>query len=108
MSTSSSTIGQTKESKDSHAIVQGQVADRISEFPWWILFLILSGVLLAYNFTTNATYNEIILNSCCGYSGNRTGDPHRICLCDFHWPAYRPWPNVIRILRNHDWGRRIY
>jgi polar amino acid transport system permease protein len=61
MSTSSSTIGQTKESKDSHAIVQGQVADRISEFPWWILFLILSGVLLAYNFTTNATYNEIIL-----------------------------------------------
>ena len=66
MATSSSTIGQTKESGRSTSLVQGQVADRLSDFPWWALFIILAGVILAYNFTANATYSEIILTLAAG------------------------------------------
>lgn len=60
MATSSSAIEKTIDSNPSSSQVQGQVADRLSEFPWWVLFLILSAVLLAYNFTTDETYNEIL------------------------------------------------
>jgi polar amino acid transport system permease protein len=36
------------------------MTDRLAEFPWWVLFIVLSGVFLVYNFATNATYNDII------------------------------------------------
>jgi len=40
--------------------VQARLTTSLSAFPWWVLFIALSGVLLAYNFTVDATYKEII------------------------------------------------
>lgn len=39
--------------------LQSRVVDQASKFPWWLLFVLLAGAFLAYNFTTNATYSEI-------------------------------------------------
>lgn len=41
-------------------MIQTRVTERLSEFPWWVLFLLLVSVILVYNFITNATYNSII------------------------------------------------
>lgn len=41
-------------------MIQTRVTERLSEFPWWVLFLLLVSVILIYNFITNATYNSII------------------------------------------------
>ncbi len=41
-------------------LVQERVTDRLAEFPWWALFLLLMGVLLVYNFATNTTYQNVI------------------------------------------------
>jgi polar amino acid transport system permease protein len=40
--------------------VQERVTNRLSDFPWWVLVILLSGVLLLYNFLTNETYQQII------------------------------------------------
>lgn len=40
--------------------VQESVTNRLSEFPWWVLFILLSAVFLIYNFLTNETYQTII------------------------------------------------
>lgn len=40
--------------------VQESVTNRLSEFPWWVLFILLSAVFLVYNFLTNETYQTII------------------------------------------------
>lgn len=40
--------------------VQESVTNRLSEFPWWVLVILLSGVFLIYNFLTNETYQQII------------------------------------------------
>lgn len=40
--------------------VQESVTSRLSEFPWWVLVILLSGVFLVYNFLTNETYQQII------------------------------------------------
>jgi polar amino acid transport system permease protein len=40
-------------------LVQTRITERLANFPWWILFLALMGVLLVYSFTTNATYRDI-------------------------------------------------
>lgn len=40
--------------------VQSRVADRLADFPWWVLVILLSGVFLTYNFLTNETYQQII------------------------------------------------
>lgn len=42
-------------------LVQTRIVDRLAEFPWWALLLLLIAVFLIYNFITNATYQEIIL-----------------------------------------------
>jgi polar amino acid transport system permease protein len=40
--------------------LQSRVTNRLADFPWWVLFILLSGVLLTYNFLTNETYQQII------------------------------------------------
>jgi len=42
--------------------LQASVTKRLTEFPWWVLFLLLVGVILVYNFFTNATYQDILSN----------------------------------------------
>jgi len=42
--------------------LQASVTRRLTEFPWWVLFLLLAGVILVYNFFTNATYQDILAN----------------------------------------------
>lgn len=39
---------------------QARMTTRLSDFPWWLLFILLAGVLLVYNFITNETYERII------------------------------------------------
>ncbi len=38
---------------------QIRVTDRLAEFPWWFLVIVLSGLLLAYSFYSHATYADI-------------------------------------------------
>lgn len=40
-------------------MLQTRVTDRLSEFPWWVLLLLLLSIILIYNFITNETYNAI-------------------------------------------------
>jgi polar amino acid transport system permease protein len=40
--------------------LQGNLTTRLSDFPWWLLFILMAGVFLVYNFATNATYKDII------------------------------------------------
>jgi polar amino acid transport system permease protein len=40
--------------------LQGNLSTRLSDFPWWLLFILMAGVFLVYNFATNATYKDII------------------------------------------------
>lgn len=42
------------------ASMQVRLTDRLSEFPWWGLTIILFGVLMIYQFTTDETYKDII------------------------------------------------
>jgi polar amino acid transport system permease protein len=41
-------------------LVQERITNRLADFPWWVLFILLLGVFLIYNFLTNATYKDII------------------------------------------------
>jgi len=43
------------------SLVQTRVVDRLAEFPWWALLILLAAVFLVYNFVTSATYQEIIV-----------------------------------------------
>ncbi len=38
---------------------QVRVIERLADFPWWFLVIVLSGIFLAYSFYSNATYAEI-------------------------------------------------
>jgi polar amino acid transport system permease protein len=40
--------------------LQTNLTSRLSDFPWWLLIILMAGVFLVYNFATNATYNDII------------------------------------------------
>lgn len=40
--------------------LQGSLTTRLSDFPWWLLLILMAGVFLVYNFATNATYKDII------------------------------------------------
>lgn len=40
--------------------MQVRLTDRLAEFPWWGLAIILFAVLMIYQFTTDETYNDII------------------------------------------------
>jgi polar amino acid transport system permease protein len=39
---------------------QARVTSQLSELPWWVLFILLIGVFLVYNFATNAKYQDIL------------------------------------------------
>jgi polar amino acid transport system permease protein len=41
-------------------LVQERITNRLADFPWWVLFILLVGVFLIFNFVTNATYQDII------------------------------------------------
>ena len=41
-------------------LVQERITNRLAEFPWWALILVLMAVFLIYSFLTDATYQEII------------------------------------------------
>lgn len=38
---------------------QVRVVDRLSTLPWWLIFILLVGVFLSFQFSTNLTYQEI-------------------------------------------------
>jgi polar amino acid transport system permease protein len=40
--------------------LQERVTSRLSDLPWWVLFVLLIGAFLIYNFATNATYQVIL------------------------------------------------
>jgi polar amino acid transport system permease protein len=40
--------------------LQSNLTSRLSDFPWWLLIILMAGVFLVYNFATNATYKDII------------------------------------------------
>jgi polar amino acid transport system permease protein len=40
--------------------LQTNLTSRLSDFPWWLLIILMAGVFLVYNFATNATYKDII------------------------------------------------
>jgi polar amino acid transport system permease protein len=40
---------------------QERVTSRLSDLPWWVLFLLLISAFLIYNFATNATYQVILV-----------------------------------------------
>lgn len=39
---------------------QVSMTTHLAQFPWWVLLILLAGVMLAYNFATNSTYKDII------------------------------------------------
>lgn len=41
---------------------QVRMTSRLAEFPWWGLAIMLVGVILVFNFTTNVKYQEVINN----------------------------------------------
>jgi len=45
---------------------QTRVTDRLAEFPWWMIMILLAGAILVYNFFTNATYQDIITTLAAG------------------------------------------
>ena len=51
---------QTTTDSKSNPLVQERITNRLADFPWWVLILLLAGVFLVYNFATNATYQDII------------------------------------------------
>ena len=51
---------QTTTDSKSTPLVQERITNRLADFPWWVLFLLLAGVFLVYNFATNATYQDIL------------------------------------------------
>ena len=56
MSVSTPTTTDTKPTP----LVQERITNRLADFPWWVLFILLLGVFLIYNFLTDATYKDII------------------------------------------------
>ncbi|MFL7893058.1 MAG: amino acid ABC transporter permease [Anaerolineales bacterium] len=57
--TTSSSATSTKPT-EATPLVQTRIVNRWADFPWWGLILAFLGVLLVYNFATNATYQDII------------------------------------------------
>ena len=49
----------TSSSKPPVPLIQERITGRLSEFPWWVLVLLLLAALLIYSFITNATYQKI-------------------------------------------------
>lgn len=51
---------QTTTDSKPNPLVQERITNRLADFPWWVLFLLLAFVFLVYNFATNATYQDIL------------------------------------------------
>ena len=51
---------QTTTDSKPNPLVQERITNRLADFPWWVLFLLLAFVFLIYNFATNATYQDIL------------------------------------------------
>jgi len=56
MSASTPTTSDSKPTK----LVQERITNRLADFPWWLLIIMLLGVFLIYKFATDATYKDII------------------------------------------------
>jgi polar amino acid transport system permease protein len=41
-------------------LIQERITNRLADFPWWVLILLLLSIFLIYSFLTDATYKEII------------------------------------------------
>lgn len=50
MASATTTVGTT----------QGRFIDRLADMPWWLLFILLAGVFLVYQFTTSEIYSAIL------------------------------------------------
>ncbi|HLE13978.1 MAG TPA: ABC transporter permease subunit, partial [Anaerolineales bacterium] len=61
MTTSSTSSSTPTTLQKTPPLVQARVSQRLSEFPWWVLFILLMAVFLIYNFATNQTYQDILL-----------------------------------------------
>jgi polar amino acid transport system permease protein len=46
--------------------IQGRITDRLADLPWWVLIVLLLGVLLTVNFITDATYRDIFVTMVAG------------------------------------------
>jgi polar amino acid transport system permease protein len=68
MSAESSTTATTPTTLKPTPLIQTRVTDRLADFPWWVLILILLAAALVYMFITDATYNEIIVRLLAGIS----------------------------------------
>lgn len=58
MSSSSQTAA-TSSSPKPVPLIQERITGRLSEFPWWVLVLLLFAAFLIYSFITDATYQKI-------------------------------------------------
>ena len=56
MSVSTPTTSDTKPTP----LVQERITNRLADFPWWLLIILLAGVFLLFKFVTDATYKDII------------------------------------------------
>ncbi len=45
---------------------QTRITNRLADFPWWMLMILLAGAVLIYNFIANATYQDIITTLAAG------------------------------------------
>ena len=61
MTTTSTTSTSQTKIQSAPPLVQGRVSQRLADFPWWALILLLMAVFLIYNFLTNQTYQDILL-----------------------------------------------
>jgi ABC-type amino acid transport system permease subunit len=61
MTTPSTTTSTPAQVQQAPPLVQARVSQRLADFPWWVLFLLLMAVFLIYNFATNQTYQDILL-----------------------------------------------
>ena len=59
MSSSSTTASATPTSKP-QPLVQERITTRLSEFPWWVLILLLMSAFLLYSFVTSESYQKIL------------------------------------------------
>jgi polar amino acid transport system permease protein len=58
MSISSSSTPVT--SSKPEPLLQARVTQRLADFPWWVLILVLISAFLLYSFTTNLSYQKIL------------------------------------------------
>jgi polar amino acid transport system permease protein len=59
MSNPSTTISDSTTLKP-QPLVQERVTNRLADFPWWVLILLLLSIFLLYSFMTDVTYKKII------------------------------------------------